>query len=101
MQIKDNATLTVTIAAQDAKGNAATLDPTAVISWAVDNAALAAVVASADGLSCVVTPAGALGTFNVQCSIAAVGTEPALNGALPVEVIASDATQIVLNGVSS
>lgn len=101
MQIQDNQTLSVSIAAQDAKRNPAPLDPTAVPSWSVDQPSLASVAPSADGLSCVVTPSGALGSFNVQCSIPAVNSESALQGSLPVQVIASAASQIVLNGVAS
>lgn len=98
MQIKDSATLTVSISAQDAKGNPAPLDPAAVPAWAVDDATLANISASADGLSAVVTPVGPLGSFKVQCSIPAVGDEPAMQGELPVSVVAGAATQIVLNG---
>ncbi len=98
MQMKDNAKLSVSIGAKDALGNPTNLDTNAAPSWAVSDASLASAVASADGLTCEVTPVGPLGSFQVQCSIAAVGDEPALSGALDVEVIASDATEIVLNG---
>jgi hypothetical protein len=101
MQIQDNGSLTVSIAAEDVKGNPVSLDPSAAPSWAVDNASLATIVPSADGLSAVVTPVGPLGSFNVQCSIPAVNAESALQGSLAVEVIASAATQIVLNGVAN
>lgn len=101
MQLKDNGTLSVAIAAQDAKGNPTVLAAGAVPAWAVDRADLANITPAADGMSAVVVPVGPLGSFNVQCSIPAVGTEPALAGSLEVDLIAGDATQIALTGTAS
>ncbi len=98
MQIKDTDVLNVAISAQDAKGNAAALAAGATPQWAVDDDTKASVSAAADGMSAVVTPTGPLGDFKVQCSIPAVGSEPAMAGELPVTVVASDATQITLSG---
>lgn len=100
VQMKDNQVLTVTIGPTDALGNPTTLDPAAAPAWAVDNAALATVTPSADGLSVQVKPVGPLGSFNVQCSIPAAGAEGALSGSLAVDIIASAATTIVLQGTA-
>jgi hypothetical protein len=101
MQLKDNATLSIAIAASDAKGNPTKLDPAAVPAWALDDATFGDLVPAADGMSAVFTPNGKLGDLNVQVSIPAVGSEPALSGSLPVTVIASDAVAITLTGTAS
>lgn len=100
VQMKDNQVLTVSIGAQDVAGNPTTLDTAAAPAWAVTDATLATITPSADGLSATVKPVGPLGSFQVQCSIPAVGAEPALSGSLDVQVTASAATQIVLQGTA-
>jgi len=99
MQVRDDKVLVVSITGEDAKGNPAPLASGAAPAWSVDNPALANLTPSTDGLSCNVVPTGTLGSFNVQVSIPAVGSEPAMQGSLPVEVIAGDAVQIALSGV--
>lgn len=98
MQIRDNKTLLVSITAQDSKGNAAKLAEGAVPAWDVDNAALASLEVSADGMSAVVSPSGPLGDFKVQVSVPAIGDEPAFTGELPVTIVSSAATSITLAG---
>ncbi len=98
MQMKDNAVLDVSLSAKDVKGNAASLDAGAVPSWAVSDPSLATIEVAADNLSAKVTPVGPLGSFDVQLSIPAINDEPALSGSLPVEVIASAAVEVTLQG---
>ena len=100
MQIKDTQTLAISISTEDAKGNPAALDSAAVPAWTLDDATFGDIAVGSGGLSAVFTPNGKLGACNVQCSIPAVNDEPAMVGTLPVTVVASAASQIVLTGTA-
>jgi hypothetical protein len=101
MQVQDNQTVAISIAAEDVDGNPTVLDPASVLVWSVDNAAMATIAPAATGQGAVVTPSGTLGSFNAQLSIAAVNAQPAIQGTLAVTVVASGATQVVLTGAVS
>jgi hypothetical protein len=97
VKIKDNQEFDVALSFQDAAGNAASVQgaPT----WTVDNTAALTVTPSDDGLSAVVSAVGPTGTGQVSVSADAdlgEGTTT-ITGVLDVEVIAGDATLIVLN----
>jgi len=88
--------VTLAITAVDARGNPAKLDGAPV--WATSDAALLSIVASEDGLSCVATAVGPLGTAQVTVSADAdlgEGTRE-LAGLLDVEIIASEALNITI-----
>ena len=63
-------TVTVSAAFTDRKGNVVT--PASVPAWTVDNAAVATIEPSADGLSVNVTPVGPVGTVVVTVTDGAI-----------------------------
>lgn len=88
--------VTLAITAVDARGNPAKLDGAPV--WATSDAALLTVVPSEDGLSCVATAVGPLGTAQVLVTADAdlgAGIRE-LTGLLDVEIIASEALNITI-----
>ena len=76
MQATIDNTITCTATFTDKAQNPVT--PVTAPTWAVDNAALATIVAAADGMSAVVTPVGPVGTVNVTV------TDGTLSGSLAV-----------------
>lgn len=97
VKIKDNQEFDVAVSFTDAAGNAASVQ--GAPAWTVDNTAALTVTPSADGLSAVVSAVGPTGTGQVSVSADADlgdGTTT-ITGVLAVEVIAGDATMIVLN----
>jgi hypothetical protein len=65
--LPDNMELPMTVTALDAAGNPVSLPPGS-LSWLVDNAAGMTLTPSSDTLSCVCTPVGPLGVYNVTVS---------------------------------
>jgi hypothetical protein len=97
VKIKDNQEFDVAVTFQDAGGQPASVQGTPV--WTSDNEAVLTVAPAADGLSAVVSAVGPVGTAQVSVSADADlgdGTTT-ITGVLDVEVIAGDATLIVLN----
>jgi hypothetical protein len=101
MQLRSNQPGTFSMQPEDAEGNATSLETGAVVQWAINDPSLATLAPSSDGLSCVVTPIGKMGATQVTVSVAAVGNEAALQGTADLNVIAGEATQIVLSGTPS
>ena len=88
--------VTLGITAVDARGNPAKLDGAPV--WASSDTALLTVVPSEDGLSCVCTAVGPLGTAQVTVNADAdlgAGVRE-LQGLLDIEIIASEALNITI-----
>jgi len=88
--------VSLAIQAVDARGNPAKLDGAPV--WTSSDTALLTVVASDDGLSCVATAVGPLGTAQVLVTADAdLGTGVrALTGLLDIDIIASEALNVVI-----
>jgi hypothetical protein len=95
-QMTDNQTVTVTPKFVDKKGNAASVDgaPT----WLVDNPNVLALAPAADGLSCVVTAVGPLGTGKVSVSADGdLGTgTTSISGSLDITIVGSGAVTVTL-----
>ncbi len=89
--MKDTEKLTLAIELDDAKGfpTGQAFDQPPV--WSIDDATIASLVPSADGLTCDVV-GGKPG--NAQVSVAGVAAGVSYAGSLPVPVVAGDATQI-------
>jgi len=88
--------VTLAITAVDARGNPAKLDGAPV--WATSDAALLTVTPSADGMSCVATAVGPLGTAQVTVTADAdlgAGIRE-LTGLLDIEIIASEALNVTI-----
>lgn len=95
--ILDNGSVTASLVGEDAANQVGALDPQSAPVWSVDQPSLASVVASADGLSAVVTPTGkAVGPFNVSCNIPAVNAQPALLAVGACTVVAGSVTQLAM-----
>ena len=96
MFLKATQKLPLSIQIVDKFGNPAQVD--GAPKWAVTDASLADIVAAADGLSAMVTPKGPLGAFQVQVSADADLGEgvKAILGSLDVEVLAGEATAVVI-----
>lgn len=87
---------TARIAPKDRLGNPALLD--GAPSWSIDRADLANIVASEDGLTCGLSPTGALGTLTLSVSADADLGEGVVNlvGSAEVEIIAGQAVSLEL-----
>jgi hypothetical protein len=97
VKLKDNQEFDVAVTFQDAGGQPAGVQGTPT--WTSDNEAVLTVAPAADGLSAVVSAVGPVGTAQLSVSADAdlgEGTTT-ITGVLDVEVIAGDATLIVLN----
>lgn len=95
LTLRDDKQISYALEADDIKGNAgAVLDSPPV--WSVSDAALATVVAAADGMSAVVSPVGPLGSF--QVNVAAVAGGVALNAQDQVQIIAGAAVTLKISG---
>ena len=88
--------VTLAITVVDARGNPAKLDGAPV--WTTSDAALLTVVPSEDGMSCVATAVGPLGTAQVTVTGDALIGEGVreLFGVLDVEIVASEALNITI-----
>lgn len=100
MNMKATQTLQLAIAIKDAQGNPALVDGAPV--WSVTDQTLGAVIAAADGMSAVFTPAGPLGSCAVQVNAdadlgAGVNT---LVGELAIDIVAGEASTIAISGVA-
>jgi hypothetical protein len=85
--LKDAQKVTITVSPIDAKGNAAQVD--GVPAWAVANPAILTLVPSADGLTCVATTTGAVGTTQITITADADLGEgiKTISGLVDVEVV--------------
>jgi hypothetical protein len=85
----------------DAKGNPVT-ELGSVPAWSVSDAGIATVTASADGLSAVVKPVGALGTVQVNMTVDADPDEDTeeIVGTVDIEFKSGKATFVTLNGTA-
>jgi len=92
LQLQDNQHCPLSIQAVDAAGNPVAL-PTGSVSWSSSNTSVASVVPSADGMSCDVAAAGALGAAQVGVSVV-VDANTTLTGSLDVSVGAGAAATI-------
>jgi hypothetical protein len=84
---------TYVVVAKDAKGNVAQIQSPV---WALSDPALGELVAAADGLSCVFTPAGPLGEVKIQLAADAdlgEGVSP-INGEGAITLTAGDAVTL-------
>jgi hypothetical protein len=97
LQLTDIQKCDLSIQIVDAKGNAAPVDGAPV--WSSSDESVATVAAAADGMSAVVTAAGALGTCQVNVGADAdLGTGvTTITGTLDVSVVASQATTVTIN----
>lgn len=93
MDLKVSQQVPVAIVAEDRFGN-----PTGAFdappAWTVVDATLGAAQVAADGLSAVFVPSGKLGVTQLQVLGAADGKQ--IQGSLDLNLIAGDATQVVL-----
>jgi len=100
VQMTDIQSVTLSIAAEDARGNPAVLGDVPV--WAVSDATLATVTPAADGMSCVVAAVGPLGTPQVTVTAhgaLADGTPDladTITGSVDFTIVSSEATQFVV-----
>ena len=80
----------------DSRGNPAEVD--GVPNWFIDNPNVATIAPAADGLSCLVTPAGPLGDAMVSIKADADLGEGVINlvGTFELTVTAGQATQVVI-----
>jgi hypothetical protein len=88
--------VTLAITAVDARGNPAKLDGAPV--WASSDTALLTIAPAADGLSCVATAVGPLGTAQITVTADAdlgAGVRE-LQGLLDIEIIASEALNVTI-----
>lgn len=94
--LRDDQRVTVSITPVDARGNAAQLG--SVPAW-VDGTGQTDLEPSADGLSCIITPKGVLGTTQISVSADAdLGDGVVtITGVLDLEVIAGQAVGFAIN----
>lgn len=93
MQLKDNQGVALSIVVEDSFGNPTSSPLDAAPAWAMDDASLADLQVSDDGMSVKVLPKGGkLGSFKVQVSATVAGA--AVAGEFPIEVIPGDAAKI-------
>lgn len=96
MNLKVSQNLPCTIDIKDARGNPALVDGPPV--WSVTDAALATVVAAADGMSALVSPIGPMGSFQVQVNADAdlgAGVKTIV-GTLDIDLVAGDASIVTI-----
>ena len=97
--LQDNQQVPLTIAPTDAAGNPALLDE--VPSWVVGgaNPGILTLTPSADGLSCVASANGPLGTAQIQVTAAADASTggQAITGTLDVQVVGSTVSSLSVN----
>lgn len=95
-QMTDSQQTTCTFVATDRKGNPA---PVETPEWMVDNPNLLALAPSPDGLSCVVSAVGPLGTarltFRADADMGSGVSQ--ISGTLDIEVVAGQATTVIIN----
>lgn len=98
--LTDSQQTTCTISAVDKKNNPVTL-PAGTVAWAVDSPTVIALTPSADGLTCVVAAAGALGDAKVSVTVSDPATQATIAaGTLDVTVTAGNATSITITPAS-
>lgn len=96
MFLKVSDSLPLSIEIKDKFGNMAKVD--GAPAWAVTDASLATVEVAADGLSAVLKPVGAVGSFKVQVSADADLGEgvKAILGELDIELLSGEAVAVAL-----
>lgn len=95
LTLKDNQKVALHVQAQDVKGNPATLDPANPPQWTVSDPNILTFTADADNMGGTVTAVGALGT--AQASVTATINGNAVVGTLDIQVVASDAVNLVIS----
>ena len=95
MNLKDTQQVTVSVALEDAKGNPTTAPLDAPPVFGLDDASFGDVAVAADGMSATLTPNGKLGVCHLQFS-ASVGGKALVATSEDINVVASDATQVVM-----
>src|SRR5262245_38992599 len=98
VQITSTQRQTLSIAFVDGKGNPAPIDGEA--QWAVDNPNVLALTPSPGGLACTIAAVGPLGTalVSIQADADMGSGYTAVAGTYAVEVIAGQATAVVITG---
>lgn len=95
MQLKVNDQLPIAIQAADEFGNPTAANFDSPPAWSSSDASVAAVAASADGLSAIVTsPSGKLASATIQ--VAGLVGGQAVQGSLQLDMVAGDTAEIVL-----
>ncbi len=80
----------------DKKGNPVP-NPTGItVAWSVDNPNLLALTPSADGLSCVASAVGPLGTAMVSVAVADSSGNPSAGGSVEVDIVSGAPTKVVI-----
>lgn len=96
LMLTDIQKVNLSIKPLDAVGNPAALFGAPV--WASSDPAILTVTPAADGMSCMVTTVGPLGTAQVTVAcVASADGKDKLNGVLDIQVVSSEATSVSIS----
>lgn len=100
MNIQDSGQVAqLALSGKDAAGNSAPLDPASVPVYTLDNSALGTLSPDpSNPMGQLFTPSGQLLSGNIDVSVPAVNSQPALVGSLPIAVVAGAAVALALSG---
>jgi hypothetical protein len=96
-QMTDSQQVTMTVAFADKKGNPTPAPAGATPpAWSVDKPAVLALATAPDGMSCVVSAAGPLGTATVSVKVSDAGGNPLASGSIDVTIVGGAPSQVTI-----